>query len=71
MTLIMRSLLLWVIARLNAEVVRIVALPETVKHLDNSGLAAVSSTPAEFSAFIRSEIDKWTKVVKAAGIKAN
>jgi len=60
-----------VIARLNAEVVRIVALPETVKHLDNSGLAAVSSTPAEFSAFIRREIDKWTKVVKAAGIKAN
>jgi tripartite-type tricarboxylate transporter receptor subunit TctC len=60
-----------VIAKLNAEVVRIVALPETVKHLEKSGLAAASNTPAEFTAFIQREIDKWTKVVKAAGIKAD
>lgn len=60
-----------VIAKLHAEVARIVALPETVKHLDNSGLAAASSTPAEFGAFIRREIDKWTQVVKASGIKAD
>ena len=60
-----------VITRLHAEVARIVALPETVKHLDNAGLTAVSSTPAELGAFIRREIEKWTKVVKAAGIKAD
>jgi len=60
-----------VITRLHAEVARIVALPETVKHLDNAGLTAASSTPAELGAFIRREIEKWTKVVKAAGIKAD
>ncbi len=60
-----------VIAKLHAEVARIVALPETVKHLDNAGLTAASSTPAELGAFIRREIEKWTKVVKAAGIKAD
>jgi tripartite-type tricarboxylate transporter receptor subunit TctC len=60
-----------VITKLHAEVARIVALPETMKHFDNAGLAAARSTPAEFSAFIRREIDKWTRVVKAAGIKAD
>jgi tripartite-type tricarboxylate transporter receptor subunit TctC len=60
-----------VIGKLHAEVARIVAQPETVKHFDNAGLAAASSTPAEFSALVRREIDKWTKVVKAAGIKAD
>ena len=60
-----------VITRLHAEVARIVALPETVKHLDNAGLTAASSTPAELGTFIRREIEKWTKVVKAAGIKAD
>jgi tripartite-type tricarboxylate transporter receptor subunit TctC len=60
-----------VITRLHAEVARIVALPDTVKHLDNAGLTAASSTPAELGAFVRREIEKWTKVVKAAGIKAD
>lgn len=60
-----------VITRLHAEVTRIVARPETVKHLDNSGLAAASSTPAELGAFVQQEIDKWTKVIRAAGIKAD
>lgn len=60
-----------VVVKLNAEVSRIVALPETGKRLDASGFVAESSTPAEFRAFIQAEIDKWTKVVKAAGIKAD
>jgi tripartite-type tricarboxylate transporter receptor subunit TctC len=59
------------IAKLHAEVARIVALPETVKHFENAGLDAASSTPAEFSAFIRNEVEKWTKVVRTAGIKAD
>lgn len=60
-----------VIARLHADVARIVAQPETVKHFDAAGLAPASSTPAQFTEFIRREIDKWTRVVKAAGIKAD
>jgi len=31
----------------------------------------VTRTPAEFDAFIRAEITKWAKVIKAAGIQAN
>ena len=35
------------------------------------GADPVGSTPDEFRKFIANEIDKWTKVVKAAGIKVN
>ena len=37
--------------------------------LFRSGLDVAMSTPAEFAAFIRSEIAKWGKVAKAAGIR--
>jgi tripartite-type tricarboxylate transporter receptor subunit TctC len=60
-----------VIAKIHTEIERIVRQPDAMKRFDNAGLAAESSTPAEFSAFIKREIAKWTKVVKAAGIKAD
>jgi tripartite-type tricarboxylate transporter receptor subunit TctC len=60
-----------VVAKLNGEVARIVSMPETRKYYETEGLTAVSNTPAEFGAFIKREIDKWTKVVKAAGIRVD
>jgi tripartite-type tricarboxylate transporter receptor subunit TctC len=33
------------------------------------GLQPVGSTPAEFSTYLKAEMTKWAKVVKAAGIK--
>ena len=47
------------------------SLAETRKHYESVGLTAASSTPEALGAFIRHEIEKWTKVVKAAGIKAD
>ena len=47
--------------------------PEDVAKLMDAGVAAVvhkPSTPQELSAFLRRESDKWTKVVKASGAKA-
>ncbi len=59
-----------VIRKLYAEVVRILALPDVKSFYLNAGLeAAVSKSPAEFDAFIRSERDKWAKVIKAANIR--
>ncbi|MCA3152446.1 MAG: tripartite tricarboxylate transporter substrate binding protein, partial [Rhodocyclaceae bacterium] len=37
----------------------------------NQGIEAIPGTPAEFTAYIKSEIAKWGKIVKAAGIKAD
>jgi tripartite-type tricarboxylate transporter receptor subunit TctC len=60
-----------VIGRLNAEVVRILHAPETRSVFTNEGAEPVGNKPEEFAGIIRSEMAKWTKVVKAAGIKAD
>ena len=59
-----------VIARLHSESVKAVRAPDVIERLASNGADAVGSTPAEFGAFIRTEIDKWAKVVKSAGMKA-
>ena len=60
-----------IIARLNAEVAKIVHLPETAAVLVHEGAEPVGNTPEEFAAIIKSETAKWAKVIKAAGIKAD
>lgn len=56
------------INRINAEMKKAVANADFVKQLDAIGLLAASSTPAEFHEMIKSELARWTKVIKQAGI---
>jgi tripartite-type tricarboxylate transporter receptor subunit TctC len=58
-----------IVARLHGEIVRALRDPEVGKRLEADGAEAVGSSPEEFSAFIRSETEKWAKVARAAGIK--
>ena len=60
-----------IIQRLNGDIVRILSTPEVRQRFDAQGAEATPSTPAEFGQFIREEIDKWGKVVRAAGLTAN
>jgi tripartite-type tricarboxylate transporter receptor subunit TctC len=59
-----------VIDKLNVELVRILALPEVRAQYLVGGLHATSSSVAEFTAYIKSEHEKWARVAKAAGIRA-
>ena len=59
-----------VIARLNAEVLRVFRLPEVAERLKTLGLEPVLSSPEELAAYQASEITKWTKVVKESGARA-
>jgi tripartite-type tricarboxylate transporter receptor subunit TctC len=58
-----------VIARLNAEAVKALQSDEMKEKLALDGAQPVGSTPAEFAALIRSELDKWTRVARAAKIE--
>ena len=60
-----------VLARVNAEVARILHSPEVKKVFERDGADVVGSTPEQFGAVLKAEIAKWTKVAKAAGIKAD
>ena len=59
-----------VVAKLSAEMTRILRQPDVVTRLAGQGAEPVASTPDEFAAFIRAEIDKWAKLVAAAKMKA-
>ena len=58
-----------IVSRLSQEIERVLRLPDVGERLLSQGLEPVSSTPEEFSTYIKSEMTKWAKVVKASGAK--
>jgi tripartite-type tricarboxylate transporter receptor subunit TctC len=58
-----------VIARLNAEIGKVMQKEEVRKALIAQGVEARTSTPEEFGAMLKSETAKWGKIVETAGIK--
>ncbi len=60
-----------IIARLNAELVKMMQSPEMKERLAGMGTEPMTSTPEECAAYIRREIAKWGDVVRKAGLKAD
>jgi tripartite-type tricarboxylate transporter receptor subunit TctC len=58
-----------VIAKLNAEIRKILALPDIVQRFQAQGAEPAPSTPEALEAYVRSEIAKWAGVIKASGAK--
>src|SRR5262249_60136847 len=58
-----------IVDKLQGEVAKILADPAIKAKADASGLFPATSTPAEFSAFIRKEAQRWSAVVKETGMK--
>ena len=59
-----------IVARIHQEIARIVRTPEMREKLGQFGAEPIASTPEEFAAFTKSEYDKFARLVKQAGIKA-
>jgi tripartite-type tricarboxylate transporter receptor subunit TctC len=57
--------------QLNAAFARAMAFPEVHQRLLDGGLDPITGTPEAFAAFIRSEIDKWSKVAKDVGARVD
>lgn len=60
-----------VITRLHAEFIKIMQSPDVLERISALGYEPATTTPQEFGAYIKSEVAKWGKVVKAAGIRAD
>jgi tripartite-type tricarboxylate transporter receptor subunit TctC len=60
-----------ILGRIQGDVARALALPDIRERFAKDGIEPVGSTPEQFAAHIRSEREKWGKVVKAAGIQPN
>jgi tripartite-type tricarboxylate transporter receptor subunit TctC len=57
------------VARLYGDIIKALNMPGVKERMASEGTNAVGSTPENFSAFLRSEIVKWNKVVKAANVR--
>jgi tripartite-type tricarboxylate transporter receptor subunit TctC len=58
-----------VVNKLNAEIKRALTLPDVIEKLGTAGVEIQTTSPEEWGRFVQSEIEKWAKVVKTAGIK--
>ncbi|MGH7185692.1 MAG: Bug family tripartite tricarboxylate transporter substrate binding protein, partial [Pseudomonadota bacterium] len=60
-----------IIDKFHADMVKVMQDATVKSKFADLGVEAVSSTPAEFGAFIKTEMDKYSRLVREAGIKVN
>jgi tripartite-type tricarboxylate transporter receptor subunit TctC len=58
-----------IVDRLHQEITTALRSADVKQHLSGEGAEIVASTPEQFAAYLRSETEKWARVIKAAGIK--
>jgi tripartite-type tricarboxylate transporter receptor subunit TctC len=58
-----------IIDRIQQDTAKVLNKPGVKARLENMGLEVVSSTPEQFESFVRTELVKWAKVIKASNIK--
>ena len=57
-----------IITRLHAEIVRLAAMPDYRQQLEKQAFEPLTSSPEQFPAFVKAELEKWGKVIKTAGV---
>jgi tripartite-type tricarboxylate transporter receptor subunit TctC len=60
-----------IVDKIQREVVKMYADPVIAEKLEKAGISTVSSSPEEFDAFVRKELDRWGQVFKDSGIQLN
>jgi tripartite-type tricarboxylate transporter receptor subunit TctC len=59
-----------IIKRLNAEIAKVLSDPDVSERLASQGLEAVTMTPAELRRYTEADVNRWARLIKTAGIKA-
>jgi tripartite-type tricarboxylate transporter receptor subunit TctC len=60
-----------IVSRLHTEVVKLGGSPDYRVQLQKLGFEPLTSSPEEFSAFLKTELERWRTVIKTAGVKAD
>jgi tripartite-type tricarboxylate transporter receptor subunit TctC len=60
-----------IVQKLNASITKILATPDARKLMASAGVDVSTSTPEEFAALLKSELDRWGKVVRETGATVN
>ena len=60
-----------IVNQLNTELGKVLSAPETRERFTRMGADVLYSSPAEFTAFMKTEMAKWAKVIKEAGIRVD
>jgi tripartite-type tricarboxylate transporter receptor subunit TctC len=58
-----------IITRIHDDIVKALNLPDLKERMANDGTDTVGSTPEAFTAYLKTEVAKWAKVVKAANVR--
>ena len=60
-----------IVTRLNAEIRKLLAVPETKEKLSGAGFEVATTSSEEFAAYLRSEVQRWGRIVKAVGARVD
>jgi len=60
-----------IVAKLNGAFTQVLKMPEVQERLLGVGAEVLTSTPAEFGTFLKNETQRWSRVMREAGIKAH
>ena len=60
-----------IVTKVHADIAKALALPDAKERITGLGFDIIANTPEQFTAQIKAEIDKWGKVIRAAGVKAD
>jgi tripartite-type tricarboxylate transporter receptor subunit TctC len=58
-----------IVSRINADINEVLRQPEMLPHLTDWSAEAIGGTPQSTAAYMREEVERWNKVIKAAGVK--
>jgi tripartite-type tricarboxylate transporter receptor subunit TctC len=60
-----------VLARLRGDVAKVLAMPDVIERFQKGGGRAMRLNPAETDALVRRDVERWTRVIREAGIKGD
>ena len=60
-----------IIEQIHRDLLQVLQSPEVRAHMNSAGIEVVGSTPTEFAAYFRAERERWAKIIRETGARAD